>query len=393
MVIHRIRQAHFGGNWRIRSEIGKTKQDYIKSVTDFLLHHSYVILVTADRLDDAYVLFRSVNSRGQPLTDMDIARAELIGPHVQDVVEASKLAALWDDLEDEIGADEVAKYLQTILKLVLRTDETELKFLLRDVMLDTSKVRDFHDGVVEFLNHDSRLAEGELDFGDSSEAINDAIKCLKAYDAPFDQWRRPALVWLAFQPSGRDTARFFQALDGLCLGLQILWQAKSKVAKRFDLLADAILSELALTSANSPLYLTVDERGDIRDILENPISSRKRFLRPLLLRLNAELRGKGMPVHFPAPLTIEHVLPQTPNEKWLALFPDPRERQRLCELIGNYALLTKSLNSSQKNYEYQRKLEKNFSINNKLSGIPHHNKFEEAFPPGPKRRSSHDTSS
>jgi uncharacterized protein with ParB-like and HNH nuclease domain len=83
---------------RIKSDIGKTKPDYIRDLADFILNHAFVVYISADNLDDAYILFRSVNSRGQPLSDLDIARAELIGPHVRVPSDAQRLANYWDDL-------------------------------------------------------------------------------------------------------------------------------------------------------------------------------------------------------------------------------------------------------------------------------------------------------
>ncbi len=64
---------------RIREDIDNPQAAYIKQLASFVLNNCYVIQVTARDLDDGYVLFRSLNSRGQPLNELDLARAELLG--------------------------------------------------------------------------------------------------------------------------------------------------------------------------------------------------------------------------------------------------------------------------------------------------------------------------
>jgi Protein of unknown function (DUF1524) len=60
------------------------------------------------------------------------------------------------------------------------------------------------------------------------------------------------------------------------------------------------------------------------------------------------------------------VLPQRPSARseWLRLFPDASSRRPLCELLGNYALLTGKLNTSARNHEFLRKKQVIFALAN-----------------------------
>ena len=95
----------------------------------------------------------------------------------------------------------------------------------------------------------------------------------------------------------------------------------------------------------------------LKAILEDPIPSGKRYLKPLLLRLNAEMTDPLCPPSFPHELTLEHVLPQKPSPQsiWLQKFPDPVKRKHLSELLGNYALLTQKMNPKGSNSEFLKK--------------------------------------
>jgi hypothetical protein len=63
----------------IKSEIGKVDKRYVESLSTFILNNCQIVRIHARNLDDAYVLFRSLNSRGLPLNELDIIRAELVG--------------------------------------------------------------------------------------------------------------------------------------------------------------------------------------------------------------------------------------------------------------------------------------------------------------------------
>ena len=64
---------------RIAADVDGVQVGYLKQLASFILNNCYVIQVTARDLDDGYVLFRSLNNRGQPLDELDLARAELLG--------------------------------------------------------------------------------------------------------------------------------------------------------------------------------------------------------------------------------------------------------------------------------------------------------------------------
>ena len=68
-----------------------------------------------------------------------------------------------------------------------------------------------------------------------------------------------------------------------------------------------------------------------------PIGSRKRFLKPLLLRLNAHMLDATIPVYFPE-VTLEHMLylSDPPSEALgSAKYPNPARRKVCTELLGN----------------------------------------------------------
>jgi hypothetical protein len=330
---------------------------YIKELASFVLNNCYVIQVTARDLDDGYVLFRSLNSRGQPLNELDLARAELLGAKSPTPdIDVAKLAQSWRDAEQNLDAEEFAEYMHSVLSLVAnRPQGRGLREIMKEVLGDPLKANNFRILLSSVLRHSSKLDEGVMEFGSDSGTIHRIVECLR-HLAP-REWRSVALCWLAGNPSGFQTLQFLAALDSLCLGLQIMGKNKTQILKRLRAVINEVSShrESVLSKAGA-LRFTSTEQTQLRSILMKPMGARKRFLKPLLLRLNAHMLDATIPVYFPE-VTIEHILPQRPSAKspWLAKYPDPGRRKVCTELLGNYALLTHSINAGAKNKDFKEK--------------------------------------
>ena len=124
---------------------GNTPTNFIKQLASFILNNCYVIQVAARNLDDGYVLFRSINSRGQPLNELDLARAELLGGASTGVhIDAQKLAEDWNAAEINLGREQFAEYLQSVLSVVVsRPQGRGLRDLVKEVLGDINKARNF----------------------------------------------------------------------------------------------------------------------------------------------------------------------------------------------------------------------------------------------------------
>jgi hypothetical protein len=350
---------------RIRSEIGSPRVDFVSDLASYILNRCYVVLVTAQSAHDAYLLFRSINARGQPLNDLDIVRGEFIRPFQDNSAESLRLAEAWDSVEDELGVEQLSVYLKTVISLVLPSSEKlDLTDALKAVLRHPTQSGIFVSTLKKFIEVYDTLDACDLDFGDASEKINRIVSCVKAL--PFDDWRPAALLWLAQvpKPSNRATLEFFKALDALGLGLLVMGATSKTVAKRFQLVVRSIVDQTVLSEPTSQLFFTDTERDKIKERLANPIPNKSRFVRPLLLRLNAEMLDTQIPTYFPANATLEHVLPQKPGPRsiWRRQFPDNKRRIELSQMLGNFAILSGTANPRASNFDFHKKREKIFGL-------------------------------
>ena len=63
---------------RLKEDLGTPQQAFIAELASYILNRCYVVLVITSSAMDGYELFRSINARGQALTDIDIVRGEII---------------------------------------------------------------------------------------------------------------------------------------------------------------------------------------------------------------------------------------------------------------------------------------------------------------------------
>jgi hypothetical protein len=76
----------------------------------------------------------------------------------------------------------------------------------------------------------------------------------------------------------------------------------------------------------------------------------------VLLRLNDLMAGRPQDLAI-EDFTVEHLLPRKPgtNSLWRQWFPDPAERGRCMESLGNLVLMTKAQNDKAGNLDFARK--------------------------------------
>ncbi|NJO23894.1 MAG: HNH endonuclease [Sphingomonadales bacterium] len=166
------------------------------------------------------------------------------------------------------------------------------------------------------------------------------------------------LWWLKKVGDSGELAWFLAALDRLAYGLRILGHGTKRRAGRFSAVVQAIRHDRDLRNAGSPLNLSRDELKTIHHNLRDLHARSAPMAKLVLLRLNDHLAGSPQGVPFDD-LSIEHLLPRKPgiNSPWRACFPDPAERDRHTESLGNLVLVGKTQNDKAGNLDFARKRE------------------------------------
>lgn len=337
--------------YTLKGELGHVADDYLRALSRFVLEKCVVLVIYAQSISTAYQIFRGINSRGQQLEPLDLVRAELLGAPTH---EAPELADVWAEAEDVLGADELGSYVEAVLHSISPLDTSDdLAVSFRRVMSEPTKSVAFRSRMKDFLRAHRALEGGELDLGRDGHEINRRLLYIR--HLPFDSWRAPLLLFMTRGPTTDDLLKFLQRLEAISFAMVIGGVPRGRVNRRFRDLAKVLTDGLDPFSASSPLTQKPGERTQATRRLEESFKPMPRFARYVLLRLNAEMCTPEIVPPFPNDITIEHVLPQSPRDPWLRVFPATNERNALTHRLGNLALLTHPINAAAKNRSFEQK--------------------------------------
>jgi hypothetical protein len=339
---------------RLTDEFSNANERFYEGFVSFILTRCSVVVISTNSLESAYKLFKSVNSKGTPLDELSLARAELVGPVVNDPRVSWALTEKWDELVESMNEDELKGYVRTIARIANPHEkENDLYIQIRHISLNRNLANIFQRNLASFVNNYSLLRSCSINFGQDSNMINRHIHNLSCY--PVTEWRSVALTWLAKPRSNQAHLEFFRKLDGLVLGLIVLHSKQSNsITKRFGLLISAINQDNILTAASSPLILDSNERFRIRQRMGEPSKS---LAKHLLFRLNAAFASEEIKTLPSRALEVEHILPQTlpDGSDWLNVF-DRDSHATFVNRLGNLTLLTRKINASIKNSPFRIKV-------------------------------------
>jgi hypothetical protein len=336
----------------LRQTLAEFDPQQRRQLADFVLDKCHIVLVSATGIDRAHRMFTVLNATGRPLARNDILKATLLG-----TVPATTLGeatAAWDEAQARLRED--FDSLFSHIRTIYRRNSAH-------IISGIKSIAEEQGGAEAFIVRTLRPAAAVLDAiraaRHSGSAHSEAIAASLRYLGWLKggDWIPPAMLW--WLERGDDAAElgwFLAALDRLAYGLRILGIGTKRRIGRLGTVVQAIHHGLDLKGPASPLRLTREEQGTIHHNLRDLHARSAPMAKLVLLRLNDQMAGR--PQNLPIEdLTVEHLLPRKPSasSRWREWFPDPAERGRCTESLGNLVLMTKAQNDKAGNLDFARK--------------------------------------
>ena len=330
-------------------------------LAQFVARRCYLVVVATPDFASAYKIFTVLNSRGLDLSPSDILKAKVIG----EIPAANRKSSSqeWEDLEDELGR---ASFQELFAHIRMISRKTKLKETLVEEyekhILPKMKPSAFLDSVLLPMGEAYRVIKtASYESSSGAEEVNEYLRWLNRIDNV--DWIPPAIAY--FSRYGNDPnklAGFLKDLERLAAGLMIL---RSNVNERINRYADvlsAIEQNNDLLVENSPLQLVPTEKKDIITTLDGNLYLETKIRQFVLLRLDSELARGQATYNYPT-ITVEHVLPQTPEPSsvWTRWFQTEQLRETWTHRIANLLLLSRPKNSQAQNFEFDVKKQKYFT--------------------------------
>lgn len=345
----------------LRNELAAWNQDRLRALFKMLGARTFLVTVSTPDLNSAYRIFSVMNSRGLPLAPSDIFKSQVIGA----IPDADKnhYADLWEKLEEDLGRDEFANlflYIRTVLSQSRAVRGLLIEF--PEQVLNTYLPHDGKRFIKELLEPyaraDSRLISYDFT-GDEWAGVNGWLKSLNQLDN--DDWR-PAALW-ALKNHGDDPEfldSFLKKLERLAASMLLRRVYATPRAQRYVVLLSQLVDGSGLDA--EALELSESEEVDSIRLLDDELYNYTRIRRYVLLRLDSILANDPGASYDHKIITVEHVLPQTPQDDsaWIRDFSE-EERMYWTHRLGNLLLLNRRKNSQAQNYDFDKKKETYFA--------------------------------
>lgn len=341
----------------------------LERLAQFIVQRCFLVVVSTHDFDSAYRIFSVLNDRGMDLSHADILKADVVGA-ISDEEKKKTYGQKWEDLEKELGTEQF-EALFFHARMIHAKSKARIGLLkdFKETIQPQASPLDFIDKTLVPLG--AALAEvrdGHVDFPDAVPEDTDVdlvLSCLNRVDHA--EWVPPAL--LAIHKHRGDAKALLEILSGLerlAAGQMILRTRRDQRITRYGHVLKALEADDSLAADSSPLQLTSDERVAIASHLERDVYGTA-AARLILLRVDGLLAGAGAK-YDQKTISIEHVLPQSPNagSVWMTRFT-PEQRLHSVHKLGNLVLLARRKNSGASNYEFDDKKAKYFSGNGGVS--------------------------
>lgn len=333
----------------------------------FVANRCYLVAVCTPNLTSAYRIFSVMNDRGLDLLPSDILKADIIGELAPE--SCDDYNEKWEEVEDALGRDGLNELLGHVRSIYRRVKQkTTLLEEIRSHVLEKVGPAQFIDDVlVPYGDAFSHLRLAGYEGASDSSEINEQLQWLLRIDNR--DWMVPAIYYFANDKYGEENKlRFSRRLERLASSLFIRRCNVNERIDRYAKVLDAIDNGNDLFADASPLMLSEKEREDTATALDGDIYENSRTRTYVLLRLDSWLAGEGATYDHKI-ITVEHVLPQTVKDGsgWAREWPDAVVREQWVHKLGNLVLLSRRINSSAQNYDFDVKKRKYFATRNGTS--------------------------
>ena len=359
------------------------EDEKLEQFVKYLLNNVCLVYIKTNTITSAFRLFNVLNARGLALNTSDLLKSENIG-EIKDEKSRVKYANIWRKIENELGREELENVIGFIRTIKLKERakisiyEEYRKLVFGNGLLKKG------EGFIDYLEEVSRIySEKVIDvdiYKNSSAKKNEyknIIDLLKKY-VPFSDWKPPLIAFCHKFKTDNNLFDFMKLMEKKII---IEWIAGfspteritslNKIIKLIELqndptqIIEKILNFNTDETSTGRISRTLDynKKDSIEALLVERLNDSQfytiyggKLAKYILSRLDMEYWELENFQGYPGPVTVEHILPQSPEEgsEWTAMFTLD-ERKEWTNKLGNLALLSGIKNSKAQNFGFSEK--------------------------------------
>lgn len=346
-----------------------------------------MVRISTNSLSSAFRLFNVTNARGMPLNNADLLKSENLS-HIDDDDKREEYQRTWEDMEEEVGNEGLERFIGFMRHIIVKEksqksvyDEFKDRVFPEDNTFRGAKFVDYLETVFDV--HRRSIYNAELDATSYADEVyyHNLVSLMRDF-YPSDEWM---VALIQFDAKFNDDSVLLSFVERLERRLTVDWLTGSSNTGRYSRVY-SILREIE--EANTPedvlsLPMLNEKIEEESKAFENALDlsnfyrkGNYQWPKYILMRINGErFDNHNSKVEYGNNVTIEHILPQTPNDDyWLTQFDDERWRDSWTDRMGNLVPLDGRKNYKVSNKPFTAKYEEYFK---KKSDFPLVNELED----------------
>ncbi|MBX3179022.1 MAG: DUF262 domain-containing protein [Candidatus Hydrogenedentes bacterium] len=316
------------------------------------------ILITVDDEINAYTVFETLNARGLELSATDLLKNYLFSL-VKARSDLDSLQRRWKSLVSTVRQERFPEFLRYHLLCELPKVRTQRLFkIVRDRISSPADVLRLMDELEQRSELFSALGDPGHEYWIDDPACRPYIQELKLFGV---RQFTPVLYAAWEMLRKNEFARVLKLISRFAFRYTVVAGLNTNELEPVchhaakALLDGLVKSPAELFARLQPIY--VEREPFIQAFASMEISTkgpRKRLVRYVLCALEQDASGRACD-YLTDPATIEHILPENPDETWDSDFPQDR-RDRYTYRLGNLTLLESGMNRQAGNSPYPDKV-------------------------------------
>lgn len=348
-----------------------SKKDYseeqLKTLAIYIVQKCVLVIVASTDEDAAFRIFNVLNDRGKDLTIADILKSEILEKIPEE--EQSYYTEKWEECESLLGINNFKDFFSH-LRAIYAQKKAEKSILteIREYVKPSDKPKDFIDKIlIPFSNAYLNILNSEYKAASFAEDINNQF--LKLKRVTHTDWIPSAIYFLAkHSNSPLEVKEFFIQLERVTLGMEAMRTSLNERLERYAKINSMIEKNKNLFEEGSEFILNVRDREAIISTLNSPDIYGKRLVKPVLAKIEEQMNDNSICINYNS-LSIEHILPQSPNNPyWMERFTS-EDISKFTNYLGNMTLISVRKNSQARNYDFETKINVYFKTDGKASNL------------------------
>ena len=357
-----------------RDEIEGLNFDQLLNYEQRLLNDFLVLRIDAVEIDNAFVLFDTLNNRGLDLTQGDLVKnylfqqmGEVVASQVSN--EVAKILQDWDSIAEKVSLVKLDNFLRYFLIIKLNSKiqkETIFKKIQSQyqgkqaVKQLIKELSDFSDlfALIEGNDKFSGIYKDELnamfeDLGDLDQSTQ-AVFLLAALKRFNNYEKKEHYTQLSIAVRAAEILSFRFLICGRnAQDIENIWREGAIL-----LLSSSKSDQEALDQALEFLKGSLPSNEELKSELSNKVIRSSKFAKYILRKIeNARKAGNVWVLAGSSKLDVEHIAPKSPDGEhdWRSVMAGDLNYRSIIYLIGNQTLLSRGPNRKAKNAEFEKK--------------------------------------